>query len=332
MVAEAGYGSLDAATVTRVIDRGHDVTAWSLLAFDDVTIDGQRVPVLGVDRRAGDVEPPVLTGHRVRGSNQIVLGQNTLEDLGRHVGDRIRVGSDDRHADFRIVGTSTLPSIGRGGADHTSLGRGALMTYAALADLVTPGTTCGQSDSAECPQAVVFDARSGTAGAHVVARLAAANPDGTPGGTYEQALTRAADIRNYDEMGSLPVALTALLATGALLAFLVTLFAAPRARRRDLAVLRTIGLSRSQIRKTLFAQALVTVAIALTIGLPLGIIAGRLTWIRYAHDIGVLPDPTVPVLTIVAIAVGTAALCALLSLVPSAALGRASPARVLRAE
>ena len=110
-------------------------------------------------------------------------------------------------------------------------------------------------------------------------------------------------------MGSLPVALTALLATGALLAFLVTLFAAPRARRRDLAVLRTIGLSRSQIRKTLFAQALVTVAIALTIGLPLGIIAGRLTWIRYAHDIGVLPDPTVPVLTIVAIAVGTAALC-----------------------
>ena len=136
------------------------------------------------------------------------------------------------------------------------------MTYAALADLVAPGTTCGQTDDAECPRAVVFDVRPHADGANVVARLAAANPDGTPGGTYEQALTRAADIRNYDEMGSLPVALTALLAAGAILAFVATLFAAPRARRRDLAILKTIGLARSQIRKTLLAQALVTVAIS----------------------------------------------------------------------
>ena len=160
-------------------------------------------------------------------------------------------------------------------------------------------------------------------GAHVVARLAAAKPDGTPGGTYEQALTRAADIRNYDEMGSLPIVLTALLAAAALLAVVTTLFAAPRARRHDLAVLKTIGLERSQVRGHALAQALITVAIALIVGIPLGIVAGRLTWSRYAHDIGVLPEPDGPeCITILAIAAGTAALCALLSLRPAAVLAR----------
>ena len=293
---------------------------------------GQRVPVLGVDRRVGDIEPPVLTGQPARGPNQLVVGQNTLDDLGRHVGDRVSVGFDDHHVDFRIVGTSTLPSIGRGGAAHTSLGRGALMTYTALANLVAPGQACGQTTDAECPRALVFDVRTPADGAHVVTRLAAANPDGTPGGTYEQALTRAADIRNYDEMGALPIVLTALLAAAALLAVVTTLFAAPRARHHDLAVLKTIGLERSQVRATLIAQALITVAIALIVGIPLGIVAGRLTWSRFAHDIGVLPNPTVPIITILAIAAGTAALCALLSLRPAAVLARTPPADVLRTE
>ncbi len=93
-----------------------------------------------------------------------------------------------------------------------------------------------------------------------------------------------------------------------------------------------MGLAASQIRATLLAQALMTVAITLAVGIPLGIVAGRLTWSYFAHDIGVLPDPTVPVLTIVTFAAGTAALCALVSLVPSAALRRTRPARVLRTE
>ena len=332
MIAEAGYGNLEPATVERVIKRGHAVSRWSLLAFNNVTIDGSSIPTLGLDRRAGHIQPPVLTGRTVTSRGEIALGKTTLEQLGRHVGDRVSVASGAHHAEVEIVGTAAFASIGRGGADHTSLGRGALMTFDALAELVAPGVSCGTSDDALCPQAVVFDLAPRADGDEVVARLAAADPDGTPGGTYEQPLTRAADIRNYDEMGAYPIAFSTVLAIAAVVAFVVTLFSVPRARRRDLAVLKTIGLARSQVRSALIAQALLTVLIALAVGVPLGIIAGRATWTRFAENIGVIPRPTIPLLTIVVIGTGAALLSSLLSLIPSTIAGRTPAARALRAE
>jgi predicted lysophospholipase L1 biosynthesis ABC-type transport system permease subunit len=180
-----------------------------------------------------------------------------------------------------------------------------------------------------CPSAIVFDLRRGAGGDDVVTRLARANPDGTPGGTYEQPVTRAADIRNYDEMGSYPVTLTTLLATGAMVAFVITLFGVPRVRRRELAVLKTIGLAGRQVQAVLIAQAALTVVVAFALGVVVGIVAGRLTWLRFATNIGVVAHPTVPVLTILAIGIGATLLCTALSLIPSTLIARTPAARML---
>ncbi len=50
----------------------------------------------------------------------------------------------------------------------------------------------------------------------VVQRVLGRNLDHTPGGTYEQEMTRAADIRNYDQMRQGPLALAAVLAVAAI--------------------------------------------------------------------------------------------------------------------
>jgi putative ABC transport system permease protein len=121
-----------------------------------------------------------------------------------------------------------------------------------------------------------------------------------------------------------------LLAGAAAVAFVATLFASVRARRRDLAVLRTLGLTNGQLGATLVAQTLVTVALTLGIGLPLGIIAGRVTWIRFAKDAGVPARPTFPTLAIVAVAGVATLLCSLVALVSAALAARAHAAPVLR--
>ena len=332
LIAEAGYGSLKPALMEHLIDRERGVTDWSLLAFSGVTINGTPVPVLGVDTRKGHLEPPVLSGRAVSSDHEIAIGKSTLVDLGRHIGDRVQVAADKHSAAFTIVGSDTFPSVGVGGADHTSLGRGALLTYHAMSELIAPGAACGTTEAALCPQAIAFDVAPGADGDAVVRRISAADPDGTPGGTYEQPVTRAADIRNYDEMRSLPIALAAFLATATAVAFLVTLVTAVRARKRDLALLRTLGLTTRQVKTALIVQTLVTVFVTLVIGIPLGILAGRLTWIRYAGDIGVDTHPVVPLLLILVVAGAVALLAAAFTLIPASATARSSTAQTLRTE
>lgn len=64
--------------------------------------------------------------------------------------------------------------------------------------------------------------------------------------------------------------------------------------RRDLAILRTIGFTRAQTRRTVTWQAATLGGTALVIGVPLGILGGRLAWQALAHQLGILPVVDVP--------------------------------------
>jgi hypothetical protein len=59
---------------------------------------------------------------------------------------------------------------------------------------------------------------------------------------------------------------------------------------------------------------------------------GPLTWIRFAHDTGVIARPVAPLLTMVAMAAVVTIVCGLFALIPAAIAARAPAARVLRAE
>jgi ABC-type lipoprotein release transport system permease subunit len=123
--------------------------------------------------------------------------------------------------------------------------------------------------------------------------------------------------------------LLALLAVGTLAH---TLVSATRRRRRDLAILKTLGFVRPQVRGTLAWQATTLGTVALLVGLPTGIAGGRWGWRLFAGQLGVLADPVVPLLAIYIVVPAALFLVNVVAALPGRAAARTQPATVLRSE
>ena len=111
-----------------------------------------------------------------------------------------------------------------------------------------------------------------------------------------------------------------------------TLASSTRRRRRDLAILKTLGFARWQLRQAVAWQATTIAAIALLIGLPTGVAAGRWAWRYLATQLGVLPEPAVPLTAIVSAVPGALVVANLIAAVPGRAAARTQPATIFRAE
>jgi ABC-type lipoprotein release transport system permease subunit len=121
----------------------------------------------------------------------------------------------------------------------------------------------------------------------------------------------------------------AVLAVGTLAHVLLT---SVRRRRRDLAVLKTLGLTRPEVLRLVAWQATALAAAALLIGVPLGVIAGRQAWAFFANAAGVDARPDVP-LSLVLLAVPVTLLLAnVIAALPGWTAARLRPATVLHAE
>jgi ABC-type antimicrobial peptide transport system permease subunit len=197
-----------------------------------------------------------------------------------------------------------------------------------------PGNASQQAELQSAPSAVAIDMAPGSSAdaRRVAARIIAANPDGDPGGTYQLGPQRGAAIANASQMGSQPLALALGLAAAAVLTLGLTVLASVRQRRRQLAVLKTLGLGRRQLRAIVAWQESVTLVIAAVVGVPLGVAAGRWAWASFASSVGAVPVSVIPVL---ALFLGFLALLAagnLLAAAPAAVAARTPSAAALRAE
>jgi len=338
--AEGGYGNWDPGAMAKLIDGQPEVTGWSEFGFSSVPLGsgGTIVPVLGVQRYGGTVEPPTTSGHPINGSGQIELGTVTMGQLGVHVGQTILAGPGPHRKRLTVVGTVTLPSFGVARTDHVSLGRGAMMSEDELLTVldVTPAEMNQALVSSQAaPSAVAIDLAPGTTGsqqADLVNRITSANPDGTPGGTYQLTEFKAAAIENASQMGGQPLALALGMAAAALLSLAATILADVLRRRRELALLKALGMTRRQVRAIVAWQTSITLGIAILAGIPLGIIAGRLAWRAFAGSLGVVPVTVVPVLLAVASAAALLIIGNALTAVPGAIAARTPPSIGLRAE
>jgi hypothetical protein len=339
MDTQGGYGSWPVSQMDKLVSGQPGVTGWSTFGFTQVPIDGQNVPVLGLTRHLGAVQPPTTSGHPITGPGQIELGTVTLRELGKHVGDTVVAGTGRHRRKLTIVGTVTLPSMGLILADHVSLGRGAMLDDSTLLAIQgVAGLSAEQQESSASvsvpafPSAVAVDLAPGTDAAPLVARITDANPGGTPGGTYQQPRVLGAAIVNASQMGGQPLILAVGLALAAVLSVAVALLASVRQRRPELALLKVLGLTRSQVRAVVVWQASVILLVAALVGAPLGIIAGRLAWRGFAASLGVVPVTVIPALALLA---GLAALVLagnLLAAVPALIAARTKPAATLRAD
>jgi hypothetical protein len=337
MDTQGGYGSWPVSQMDKLVNGQPGVVGWSTFGFTQVPIDGQNVPALGLTRHLGSVQPPTTSGHPIGGPLQIELGTVTLRELGKHVGDTVIAGTGRHRRTLTIVGTVTLPSMGLTLADHVSLGRGAMLddsTLLAIEGLINvpAGAATATVSAPAFPSAVAIDLAPGTDAAPLVARIADAGPGDTPGGTYQQPRVLGAAIVNAAQMGDQPLALALALAAAAVLSLAVALLASVRQRRPELALLKTLGLTRRQVRAVVAWQASVTLLVAALVGVPLGIVAGRWAWSSFAASLGVVQVTVIPGVALLA---GLAALFAagnLLTSIPASIAARTRPAATLRAD
>jgi len=78
MDTEGGYSSWPVRQMDRLVSGQPGVTGWSTFAFAQLAVDHQVIPVLGLTRHQGAVQPPTTSGHPLSGQDQIELGAATL--------------------------------------------------------------------------------------------------------------------------------------------------------------------------------------------------------------------------------------------------------------
>ena len=233
---------------------------------------------------------------------------------------------------MRITGTTVFPAFGLPALASTDLGSGAVVATSLLSG-ITADTGCTGEQT--CYNFLLLRLRPGTRVDGVSATLLAraARAGCPPGQCTMTADQRPGEVRDYAAFRDTPLALgavLALLAVGTLAHVLVT---GVRRRRRDLAVLKALTFTRSQIRGVVAWQATALAAAALVIGVPAGIIVGRWTWGIFATAAGVAPRATVALpLVLLAVPAATLLLANVIAAAPGRAAARLRPAAVLRTE
>ena len=334
------------------LERDRDVARWTGYDYNEARIDGQTVPFLFEYDHPG-VAPPILTGHEVTRTNQIVLGSATMAQLHKHLGDTVMVSYGAPQTapiyippfPLVIVGTATMPAVGYASvvSDHTSMGTGALIDYAATPAAfrqaqLSPDPTLNGPNLVFVRLRSTVDPATGLVGLQRVADVAnrafAAVPNG--GGTGDDVtvvgVQRPAEIVNYRSMGAGPAVLVSALAAGATLALGLTLAASVRRRRRDLALLKTLGFTQRQLAAAVACQASVITAIGIVIGVPLGVAVGRWLWTLFARQIYAVPQPTVPGVSLILVVSAAVVLANAVAALPGRSAARTSTAVLLRAE
>jgi len=333
----SGGGDIPAHTATTLLDRDPDVAAYTGAFFATLPIDGQPVPVMATGADP-PVQPPILSGHRMDGPGQIVLGPLTLAALHKKVGDTVSVGpvaavgKTQPAVRLRIVGTATMPAVGGGGGGgHLEMGSGALLS----ASIVPAILKNPFNDPLPGPNAYFIDVKPGVDPAAARRSLEAMVDPLTNTANFGVLLLdvlRPAEIVNYHALGTTPAILGAALGAGALAALALTLFASVRRRRRDLALLKTLGFTRRQTATTVAWQANVAVLVGMVAGIPLGIVAGRILWDAFAREINAVPVPVVPVVPVVLVGIGALVLANAISYLPGRIAARTPTAVLLRTE
>lgn len=331
------------------LQRDRSVQSWSGYTGINATIDGRTVPVLVATNGLG-VIPPLLSGHAITRAGQIILGRATLSALHKRIGDTVGVGLGSPSTapvylppqTLKIVGAATFPAVSGSSnfADHTSMGIGALFSFASLPASFVQATV--NPDPVQNGPVMVFVRyRPGTSERAAVAdtkRIVEVARKQIAGDSLANGddvsylpVQRPAAIVNYQSTGDTPLLLALGLAVAATLALALSMVASVRRRRRDLAVLKTLGFVRRQMIATVAMQALVTALVATAIGVPLGIAAGRQLWIAFARNIYAVPEPTVPA-SVGLVAVATVFIAVAVAVVPGRLAARTPAATVLRAD
>ena len=345
LYAVQGWGSVPARWAGPLLARDPLVAATTGVYFATVQVDGQTVPAMVAPTRPA-VAPRILSGHGLDASHDIVIGPATLAQLHQRVGGTVIMSSGPLRVRLRIAGTATMPAIGGVLSVHPSMSTGVLFSSALIPGASGDGPFGPQLAG---PNAILVRLRPGASPAAGLRSMEAIRTQlarvlGSPeaekasgGSSIADTIDllpaqRPAEIVNYKAMGAMPAVLAGGLAAGTAAGLGLTLVASVRRRRRDFALLKTLGFTRRQLAGTVAWQSSVIAVTGLVIGVPLGIAAGRWLWLAFARELSAVPDPVVPAASVALAAVAALALANLVAALPGRAAARTPAALLLRAE
>jgi|GEM_PF-1628334 len=311
------------STVAQLDDLG--VAGRQTINLGQVDVAGLTVAAVGLGDAEGEaVGPPTIGGRLPADDDEVALGATTMHRGGVDLGDDVTIRSGGERRRLRVVGTVTFPRLTEyPGAPNTGLGDGALLTSEALVELTgaLPYSgilvRAGDGDRLAALQSAFPQFSSSADNGFVTLIERPQRPDALFG--YESTTPLRYGLGGL--LGGLTVASVAL-----------GLSASVRAARREIAVLRAIGFTPGQSRHVVRVHGLVVAGVALVLGVPLGLAAGRAAWRSFADRLGVASDPITPGAGVAVTALVVVAVCVLLTIPIAAGATRSGPAAALRAE
>ncbi len=297
------------------LGRQAGIAALTEVCAQSVELDGRPVGAFAYTRLTGrPVRPEIVAGRAPRGRGEVALGGTTLGALHAAIGDIVHAHGRSARLDYRIVGQAVFPTLDTA----QPLADGAAFTGVGYAPLFDQNLFTRHFVGRYAPGADRTRVRQGL---DAVPELTAATGPQLP-----------VEIDRLRQIDWLPVALTLLLGAFALLAVGHGLVTGVRRRRRELALLKTLGFVRRQVRATIGWQATALAAIGIVVGVPLGLVVGTLVWRAVADGLGIDASTSFPVLAVAATAVGAVVLARAVAWWPARAAGRVRPAVALRSE
>lgn len=245
-----------------------------VIGVDDARIAGAQSGQVSVESftydPVGNKRPAVVltSGRMPAASNEIALAPLTARELHAVQGSSIRLAGGGRRSVLLVTGIGFVPA-----GPHNNYSDGAWLTPAGY-DRLFAGAHFGFKF-----HAATVALRPGANVQAVARRLDAVAARFKHGQAFR--FTPPApltEIQELEDLQVLPVALSAFLCLLAIGAVGHALSAAVRRRRHDLAVLRTLGMTRRGVRMVIATQASVLALVGLLFGIPLGLIVGRDVW------------------------------------------------------
>ena len=213
----------------------------------------------------------------------------------------------------RIVGTTFLPTPN----DHDTV---------TLADgVLMPADQLARMGNGSFPQ-VVVRWRPGidrTRAIAAVTRISGAPPI---------APVRPPELDRLAQLDRLPTLLAGFLGLLGVISLAHGVVTNAVRRRRDLALLRTLGFRSREVAATIMSHACTLVIGGLVIGIPVGVVVGRITWRTIAEGVGIATDAAVQPGVLALVVAGALIVGLVIAGFPARAAIAVHPADALRSE
>ena len=305
------------ASITAALRSEEQVAEIATLNRVNMDFDGASVSVYSLAGLEGDWSFTLLDGRTPVGDRQVVIGPATAKALGgRRIGDTVRAGTEGW--ELRVVGLGLLPQT-----PHFSFDQGAWLSGEGFERLAPPA-----GDESPREQTTLVRFAPGSSLDDSVARL----EEHLGGAVSVEPRSLPQDVQYLRNVRSLPKALAGFLLLLGLGAMGHVLATTVRRRRHDLAVLRALGFRPLQVGGCVAWQAVTVSLVALLVGIPLGIAAGRWSWRWVADSTPLLYVPPVAALVVLLSIPASLLLANVMAAVPARRAATLRPADVLRAE